>query len=66
MSLTTVRRTSDTHCREQPSSSAIFADLVESGDLNMSLTDVPGIEKAGYGEFGYAGDDATRDALKDD
>lgn len=30
------------------------------------LTDVPGIEKAGYGKFGYAGDDATRDALKDD
>jgi len=30
------------------------------------LTDVPGIEKAGYGKFGYAGDDATRDTLKDD
>jgi len=44
-----------------------YADAKPMWDsFSPYLTDVPGIEKAGYGEFGYAGDDATRDALKDD
>jgi len=30
------------------------------------LEDVPGIEKSGYGEYGYAGDEAVRDQLIDE
>lgn len=31
--------------------------------VDRYLEEIPGIEKAGYGEWGYAGDDATRQAL---
>lgn len=33
--------------------------------IDRYLEDIPGIEKGGYGEWAYAGDDAVREALED-
>lgn len=34
--------------------------------IDRYLEEIPGIEKAGYGEWGYSGDDAVREELADD